>query len=141
LEKNEVPKGGNLRMKLDKAYSNIEIHSYEDTPMKRTFRDMTQWAPIMAGQEAPDFEMMERVAFSSLDDTTFPAPDRYNPDNVPAPSGHGYRHDDPKTAHYLGGVLQDISPELHKLYHGGAHNLKPVHEYRNTRVPSYVILW
>ena len=112
-------------MKLESSHGGHEIYSYRDTPMKRIYRQLAQnWSPIMGGQEPPDFDMMRDIAFSEHDITQDEQESFVNPsmDQFKPPTGHGGMKDDPHTAHFLGGVLNDIHPDLANLYHGGHHN-------------------
>lgn len=134
-ERSDERTGGALQATVQKGRGFGDQIRYVDTPMKRIYREITQgWQPIMVGHQPPDFKMMREVAFSEHDNTSFPTTTRFQYDNVPPPTGRGSAHDSPDTAHYVGGVLKNISPELYALYHGGAGNSVQEHEYK-TRVP------
>ena len=102
--------------------------------MKKVFRQLAQnWTPITSGQEVPDFGMMKQLAFGEHDNTKFENPSTFNInfDHLKTPTGHGAASDDPHTAHFIGGMLRDIHPELGHLYFGGAANSQPKTEYHS----------
>lgn len=97
------------------------IEYEKETPMRRVYNQFVQnWQPLMRGHEAPDFSAMRKAL--EFDDTEFESDRFYAPYPEKAPTGGGLLRDDRETSHYVGRVLDSISPHLANVYRGGATN-------------------
>jgi hypothetical protein len=102
-----------------------QVHTYIDTPAKRAVRELKRdWMPLFGSmQEVPPFALMHEAAHK-YDNTSFIDHRRdYAMPDI-APSGHGMKHhrEHRETSHFVGKMLDNISPSLGTFYRGGHHN-------------------
>ena len=97
-------------------YSHIDVVRYHDTPMKKTYRQLSEhWQPVFKGQVPPDFKVM-RDLIDQHDTTEFKPERRVFPIPDVPPTGKGYMHDDRETSHFVRETLHRISPLLSTAY-------------------------
>jgi hypothetical protein len=104
--------------------TNTQPNTYIDTPAKRAIRELQRdWQPMGSSHEVPPFAAMHRAAHN-YDTTTFEDTQRYFAMPEAPPSGYGLHHqnEDRETSHFVGKMLDRISPNLGTLYKGGAAN-------------------
>lgn len=114
-------------------YSHVAIARYHDTPMKKTYRQLSEhWQPIFKGQQRPDYSTM-RELIAQHDTTTFTDNKRVFPLPEVAPTGKGYMHDNRETSHFVRETLHRINPLLSIAYldSHGINDSKEAH-YHNT---------
>ena len=91
------------------------------TPLRKAVHELHQeWAPLWKHQETPPFRQMRDIL--QYDNTSFKVKRRQYVLPQNAPTGHGAHADHRETSHYVGKVLERISPELARVYRGGAVN-------------------